>query len=128
MNAQSKRFQITWPTRKGGRVPREYNLRLRPTLNVYLSWTLAGCLRPPEISIQFHMVSYCSAIKVCAYVKCLANTKMKKIRHHIIHYLFMKNSIKNSCYFYILLKYIEPAKSYVITELNLLQASWQNVP
>ena len=41
MNAQGKHFQIMWPTRKGGRVPREYNLRLQPTLNVYFSWTLS---------------------------------------------------------------------------------------
>ena len=38
-------------------------LGIRSTLNIDFSWTLAGFFMAPIDSIQFHMVSYCSAIK-----------------------------------------------------------------
>ena len=44
-------------------VPREDNLTLRPTINVYFLRRWPDALGPSENSIQSHMVSYCSAIK-----------------------------------------------------------------
>ena len=45
-------------------VPRDDNLRLRPTINVYFFLDIGyDALQPSENSNQSHMVSYCSAIK-----------------------------------------------------------------
>ena len=38
--------------------------RTRPNPNIHFSWSLAG-VAASQVSIQSHMVSYCSAIKVC---------------------------------------------------------------
>ena len=71
MNAKSIHFKITRPTRKGGRVRKNatsgqpedsFNTKCLFFLNV------GRGLRPPEIRIQFHMVSYCRAIKLDHYL------------------------------------------------------------
>ena len=65
-DSKIKRFQVTRPTRKGGRVEKS-STRVQPesTANTKRLFFLAVGRRPAasEISIQFHMVSYCSAIK-----------------------------------------------------------------
>ena len=66
MNAQSKRFQITWPMRKGVRVEKS-SMRVQPeaTANTkYLFFLDVGRMPAASgVSIQFHIVSYCSTIK-----------------------------------------------------------------
>ena len=77
MNAKSKRFQITRPTRKGGRV-RKNATRGQPEASVNTKHIffldIDRALRPPEISIQFHMVSYCSTIKCYSATFSIATT------------------------------------------------------
>ena len=64
---KSKRFQITRQTRKGGTV-RKNATRGQPEASVNTKrlffLDVGRGMQPPKISIQFHMVSYCSAIKV----------------------------------------------------------------
>ena len=54
---------------------------IRPVLNIHFSWTLAICLWPPEKgeSVQFHMVSYCSAIKYTLFGYTLAEINRQPI-------------------------------------------------
>ena len=55
------------------RVPREYNLKQRSIINVYFSWTLDGCLRPPELGF--------SSTKIKAHFQDMFNHLLTKLKN-----------------------------------------------
>ena len=72
-DSKIKHFQVTRPTRKAGRVEKG-STRVQPeaTRNTKRLFFLDNGHRSAasKISIQFHMVSYCSAIKCHLLSKC----------------------------------------------------------
>ena len=70
---KSNRFQIMWTTREGGRIAKSF-MRRQTKAKICLFFLDVGWgLRPPEICIQFQMVSYCSAMKLISYLKSYYN-------------------------------------------------------
>ena len=72
MNAKSKRFQITRPTRKGGQIEKS-SMRVQPGL------------QPPEISIQNIRTSQSCTIRCCNML--YQSVKKKKKQQQAVHIL-----------------------------------------
>ena len=80
MNTKIKCYQITQPTRKGGRIEKS-STRVQPeaTVNIkHLFFLDVGqSLWPHKFSIQFHIVSYCSTIKFRGFCQTCCSCTFK---------------------------------------------------